>query len=207
MCILLYYWANKMMMMMMMKIVGFQQRSNSDTSPVIMLYRWRSRSASSGWWRRRMSWAFYVTARSRWSYSTIPTSCSSTPALTWTASCWSTPSTVSHTRAAPTATLSTWVTRSVYLLTYIRLTALCPGLPGWAGTRKVKPVWILLKWETVGGSGISCAVCKSAPRSRQITMPAPHHSVFLQAGCPSCHPTNSVKALKANCCCTVISSN
>jgi len=24
-----------------------------------------------------------------------------------------------------------------------------------------------------------------------------HHSVFLQAGCPSCHPTNSVKALKA----------
>jgi len=28
-------------------------------------------------------------------------------------------------------------------------------------------------------------------------MPAPHHSVFLQAGCPSCRPTNSVKALKA----------
>ena len=27
-------------------------------------------------------------------------------------------------------------------------------------------------------------------------MPAPHHSVFLQAGCPSCRPTNSVKALK-----------
>jgi len=24
-----------------------------------------------------------------------------------------------------------------------------------------------------------------------------HHSVFLQTGCPSCHPTNSVKALKA----------
>jgi len=28
-------------------------------------------------------------------------------------------------------------------------------------------------------------------------MPTPHHSVFLQARCPSCHPTNSVKALKA----------
>jgi len=28
-------------------------------------------------------------------------------------------------------------------------------------------------------------------------MPAPHHSIFLQAGCPSCRPTNSVKALKA----------
>jgi len=24
-----------------------------------------------------------------------------------------------------------------------------------------------------------------------------HHSVFFQVGCPSCHPTNSVKALKA----------
>jgi len=37
---------------------------------------------------------------------------------------------------------------------------------------------------------------KSAPRSILITMQAPHHSVFLQAGCPSCRPTNSVKALK-----------
>ena len=32
--------------------------------------------------------------------------------------------------------------------------------------------------ETVSGSGISWAICKSAPRSRQITTPAPHHSVF-----------------------------
>jgi len=31
--------------------------------------------------------------------------------------------------------------------------------------------------------------------SRQITTPASHHSVFLQAGCPSCRPTNSIKAL------------
>ena len=42
-----------------------------------------------------------------------------------------------------------------------------PGLPGWAGTRKVKPIWILLKQETVSGGGISWAICKSAPRSRQ----------------------------------------
>ena len=35
-----------------------------------------------------------------------------------------------------------------------------------------------LKQETVSGSSISWAICKSAPRSRQITMPAPHHSVF-----------------------------
>jgi len=62
--------------------------------------------------------------------------------------------------------------------THTRLTALCPGLPRWAGTRKAKPIWILLKQETVSGSGISWTVCKCAPCSRQITMPAPHHSVF-----------------------------
>ena len=43
---------------------------------------------------------------------------------------------------------------------------LCPGLPGRAGTRKVESIWILLKRETVSGSGISWAVCKSASRSR-----------------------------------------
>jgi len=71
------------------------------------------------------------------------------------------------------------------------------GLPRWAGTRKVKPIWILLKQErvsgsgikpicillnqeTVSGSGISWDVCKSAPLSRWITMLAPHHSVFYR---------------------------
>ena len=29
-----------------------------------------------------------------------------------------------------------------------------------------------------GGSGISWAICKSAPRSRQITTPTSHHSIF-----------------------------
>ena len=41
-------------------------------------------------------------------------------------------------------------------------------------------MWILLKQETLSGSGISWAICKSAPRSRQITTPAPHHSVFYR---------------------------
>jgi len=39
-------------------------------------------------------------------------------------------------------------------------------------------MWILLKQETVSGSGVSWAICKSAPRCRLITTPAPHHSVF-----------------------------
>ena len=81
--------------------------------------------------------------------------------------------------------------------THTRLTALFPGLPRRASTRKVKPIWSLLKQETVSGSGIRWAICKSAPRFRQITMPPPHRSVFLQAGWPSCRPTNSVKALKS----------
>jgi len=38
-------------------------------------------------------------------------------------------------------------------VTYTRLTALFPGLPGWAGTRKIKPIWILLKQETVASAG------------------------------------------------------
>jgi len=56
--------------------------------------------------------------------------------------------------------------------THNHLMALCLGLPRWAGTGKVKPIWILLKQETVSGTGISWAICKSAPHSRQTTTPA-----------------------------------
>ena len=74
--------------------------------------------------------------------------------------------------------------------------------------QKGKPVWILLKQETVSVSGICWAICKSAPRSRQNHASIPPLS-FLQAGCPSCRPTNSVRALKAtqstegNCNCNI----
>ena len=34
-----------------------------------------------------------------------------------------------------------------YTYTHTRLTALLPGLPRWAGTRKVKPIWILLEQD------------------------------------------------------------
>ena len=50
----------------------------------------------------------------------------------------------------------------------------------------------LLEQETVSGSGISSAVCKSAPRSRQITTPVPHHSVFYRPDAlPAAQPTAS----------------
>ena len=74
--------------------------------------------------------------------------------------------------------------------THTRLTALCPGLPGSAGTRKVKPSWILQ--DTVSDSGISWDICKSASHSTQITMPAPHQSVFYRPDAlPATQPTAS----------------
>jgi len=82
-------------------------------------------------------------------------------------------------------------TNTTTLHTHTHLTALFPWLPRWAGTRKVKPIW-LLKQETVSGSGISWAICKCASRCRQITMPTPHHSVFYRPDAlPAAQPTVS----------------
>jgi len=49
-----------------------------------------------------------------------------------------------------------------------------------------------MKQETVSGIGISLAICKFAPRSRQITTPGPHHSVFYRPDAlPATQPTAS----------------
>jgi len=59
-------------------------------------------------------------------------------------------------------------------------------------------MWILLKQETMRGSGITRAICNGvhlAPDRQPCQHPT---AQFLQAGFPSCRPTNSVKALKAN---------
>ena len=46
------------------------------------------------------------------------------------------------------------------------------------------------EWQT--GSGINWAICKSAPHSKQITTPAPHHSVFYRPDAlPVAQPTAS----------------
>ena len=76
--------------------------------------------------------------------------------------------------------------------THTRLTALFPGLPGWAGTRKVKPIWILLKQETVSGGDISWAYASLHLAPDSITTPAPHHSVFYRPDAlPAAQPTAS----------------
>jgi len=54
--------------------------------------------------------------------------------------------------------------------THTRLTALCLGLPGWAGTRKIKPIWILLKQETVSGS-VHMQVCTSLQTDNHASTP------------------------------------
>jgi len=78
-------------------------------------------------------------------------------------------------------------------LTYnnTRLMTLCLGQPGWAGTWKVKPIWIYWikrQWVAVATGG-PYANLHLAP-DRQ---PCQHLTTqFLQAGCPSCHPTSSV---------------
>ena len=72
-----------------------------------------------------------------------------------------------------------------------------PGLPGWAGTRKVKPIWILLKqerqWVAVASAGHMQDCTSLQTDNHASTSPIS----FLQAGCPSCRPTNSVKAVKS----------
>jgi len=50
----------------------------------------------------------------------------------------------------------------------------------------------LLEKEIVSGGGISRAICKSALRHRQITMPAPHQFIRW-ARCPSCCPPTASK--------------
>jgi len=72
----------------------------------------------------------------------------------------------------------------------LRYTHTQPFNSPFSRTAWVKPIWILLKQETVSGSGISWDICKSTTRSRQITMPAPHHSVFYRPDAlPAAQPT------------------
>ena len=75
--------------------------------------------------------------------------------------------------------------------THTRLTALCRDCPG-EPVQKGKTNLHFTEardseWQC--GSGISWAICKSAPHSRQITTPAPHHSVFFTGRMPFLPPS------------------
>jgi len=75
--------------------------------------------------------------------------------------------------------------------THTRLTAPCAGLPGWAGTRKVKPVWILLDQETVSGSGISWAICFSTSLQTDNHASTPLSVFYRPDALPAAQPTAS----------------
>ena len=63
-----------------------------------------------------------------------------------------------------------------------------PGEPGLAGVYWSKGWW---RWWVVTTGAISCAKLQSNHHHQQTNI-----QFFLQAGCPVCRPTNSVKALK-----------
>ena len=80
---------------------------------------------------------------------------------------------------------------SLSLSLSLRFNTNFPGEPGLAGVYWSKGWWRWW-WQLDYWSYKSCkAPFKSSPPTNQ-------HPVFLQAGCPSCCPTNSVKALKGN---------
>jgi len=95
-------------------------------------------------------------------------------------------------------------TIQLLLLHYIRLTAFFRT--SWVSQhQKGKPFWIYWSKRWRGGSGISWTICKSfAPRSRQITTPVPHHSVFYRPiTLPAPQPT-ALRNWRQPCKCTFI---
>jgi len=73
-----------------------------------------------------------------------------------------------------------------------RFTALFSGPPGWAGARRE-----LLDFVVQGEINRCRHTDHPAGRHsiRTNQCPPPPSPIFLRAGCPSCRPTNSVKAL------------
>ena len=85
-----------------------------------------------------------------------------------------------------------------YYYSYNRFTTLCPGLPWWVGTRRINHTGFC--WSRDDG----VAVASAEPYASYLHFaPEDNHAStsslrFLQAGCSSWHPTNSIKSLKAN---------
>ena len=75
----------------------------------------------------------------------------------------------------------------------LRFNGHLPGGYVLAGTR-MSPFWILLQ-RRIMAMVVTTGVIRSAKLQSNHHY---QHPVFLQAGCPFCRPTNSVKALKEN---------
>ena len=80
--------------------------------------------------------------------------------------------------------------------THNLFTTLFPGPSVWAGARREFLDFMVQEKINRGRHTDHPAGCHSIRTNQCPPPPSPH---FLQAGCPSCHPTNSLKALKASC--------
>jgi len=69
-----------------------------------------------------------------------------------------------------------------------------PLPPGWAGARR-ELLDFMVQGKINRGRHADHPAGRHSIRTNQC--PPPSYPIFLQAGSPSCHPTNSVKALKA----------
>jgi len=83
------------------------------------------------------------------------------------------------------------------------LTAIFPGGPGLAGTR-MSPFWILLELRVMEVVVTTAAIRRAKLQSNRRHQQTNTH-FFLQAGCRSCCPTNSVRAAKLFSLCWFIS--
>jgi len=73
--------------------------------------------------------------------------------------------------------------------------ALFPGPPGWAGARR-ELLDFMVQAKINRGRYNDHPAGRHSIRTNQCP-PPPSSQYILQAGCPSCRPTNSIKALKA----------
>jgi len=76
-----------------------------------------------------------------------------------------------------------------------RFTILFPGAPGWAGARRELLDFMVQGKINRGRHTDHPAGCHSIRTNQCPPPPSPH--ILLRAGCPSCRPTNDIKALKA----------
>ena len=75
------------------------------------------------------------------------------------------------------------------------LKVIFPRRPGLASIR-ISPFWILLELRVIEVAMTTGVIRRAKCQSnRHPNKPTPS---FLQAGCPSCRPTNSVRTLKGN---------
>ena len=90
-----------------------------------------------------------------------------------------------------------YITAYYYYYFYNRFKILCLGQPRWVGTRRINHSGFC--WSRHDGA----AVAPAEPYASYLHFaPEDNHASTssvrcLRAGCPSWHPTNSVKALKA----------